>query len=76
MLGNAWEWCSDGYGEVYPTGRVQDPQGPSSDSARVLRGASWGDYPARVRSAGRGRGTPDYRVNIIGFRVVWVAPLK
>ena len=76
MLGNAWEWCSDGYGEVYPTGRVQDPQGSSSGSARVLRGASWFDYPPGVRSAGRGRHTPDDRGNGSGFRVVWVAPLK
>ena len=36
---------------------------------RLLRGGSWHDLPAVCRSAFRGINHPDYRDNIIGFRV-------
>ena len=55
MLGNAWEWCNDGYDE-YPNGSVVDPWSPPDGPTRVLRGGGV-DFPARSsRAANRGGG--------------------
>ena len=71
MHGNVWEWTQDcwhgGYsgaptdGSAWTTG--------CSGSGRVLRGGSWLNGPAYLRSAGRIRDTPDIRVNYIGLRL-------
>ncbi len=69
MHGNVREWCQDWFGE-YPSGTVTDPTGPRSGEYRVLRGGSWYGNPRYCRSANRLRGTPGYRINFNGFRVV------
>ena len=68
MHGNASEWCSDWY-EDYPDGDVTNPQGPSSGSSRVYRGGSWSRTAGNCRSAFRGRGSPLFRDDSLGFRV-------
>ena len=69
MIGNVWEWCADWY-DVYPTGSVSDPQGPTSDDFRVLRGGCWGNYSARrCRSADRNCLDPGDRGYDYGFRL-------
>ena len=68
MNGNVWEWCNDWYGS-YRSGAHSDPTGPSSGSARVLRGGSWGCYPTHCRSASRNSVSPTYRYSSIGLRV-------
>jgi formylglycine-generating enzyme required for sulfatase activity len=70
MSGNVWEWCEAWF---------DNPQGPSGDSNRVLRGGSWGSSRVEradswfhetgsVRVADRFRITPKVRYDL-GFRL-------
>ena len=77
MHGNVLEWCADHWHENYE-GAPEDGRAWIDDEAnetkndmniRLLRGASWFDVPWGCRSACRGRGFPDYRYVLIGFRV-------
>ena len=67
MVGNAWEWTGDWYGE-YPTSWVTDPQGPSTGSYRVFRGGRGGlsSGLSRCRFAARGYDN----LTRVGFRLV------
>ena len=70
MHGNVSEWTADRYQEAYPTGNpVVDPTGPASGPRRVLRGGSWRNPGAALRSADRYGVTPSYRIYSFGFRV-------
>ena len=69
MIGNAWVWCADRYADD-PTDAVTDPQGATYGVSRVLRGGSWDNYPSNCRAAIRYNLSPDYRLNILGLRVV------
>jgi formylglycine-generating enzyme required for sulfatase activity len=68
MLGNAWEWVEDRYGE-YPEQVMTDPRGPETGTARVVRGGSWGgNDPSWVRGAFRGWDEPGLSDDFVGFR--------
>jgi formylglycine-generating enzyme required for sulfatase activity len=58
MAGNVWEWTDSWY--------------DSSRSNRVLRGGSWFNTAVYCRSAYRFSFHPDYRLNYVGFRLVFV----
>jgi sulfatase modifying factor 1 len=57
ILGNVAEFCSDWYAEdayaQYPEGMQNNPTGPSSGEEHVVRGGSYRDDAANVRSASR-----------------------
>ena len=68
MHGNVLEWTADWYGS-YSSASVIDPGGSASGSLRVLRGGSWNNDGANLRSAMRFYITPSSRYIAVGFRV-------
>jgi len=70
MAGNVWEWCSDWYQANYYKGSpLKNPAGPSSGTARVVRGGSWLFVGDALRCAGRFHYSPEPGC-CVGFRCV------
>ncbi|HSA34030.1 MAG TPA: formylglycine-generating enzyme family protein [bacterium] len=55
MIGNVWEWVNDWYASgYYASSPTNDPTGPETGDARVLRGGSWRSYDDnRLRASSR-----------------------
>jgi formylglycine-generating enzyme required for sulfatase activity len=68
--GNVWEWTEDCWNEKNAGNPGDGTARVAGDcSLRVLRGASWNNYPHTLRSARRSMEPPGNRLNSIGFRV-------
>lgn len=71
LTGNVWEWTQDLWHDCYD-GAPADGSAWTKDGDRpllVIRGGSWFNVPANLRSAGRLGGAPDFRFDNLGFRL-------
>jgi len=70
MLGNLWEWTCSEYAEDFG-GQEREclSKNRASGAHLVFRGGSWSHLPPWVRAASRTWFAPDYRFNIVGFRL-------
>ncbi len=74
VLGNTWEWLADCWNETYAGAPADGSAWTKGDcSKRVMRGGSWSNLPAFIRSAARSRGDAggadfDYS-SYVGFRL-------
>ena len=75
LAGNVWEWT----GSVYSPYRYRADDGrenpEDAEARRVVRGGSWDDDRGDARSACRDDGSPGYRGDGLGLRLVCVAPI-
>ncbi|MBM4124724.1 MAG: formylglycine-generating enzyme family protein [Nitrospira sp.] len=75
MAGNAAEWVADWYDrEYYQKSPARNPKGPGSGDKRVIRGGSWNDPPANIRTTARVSAEPDFQDRAIGARCAMDVP--
>ena len=72
MHGNVAEWVEDIWHSDYQGAPTDGSAWQSGDKVarRVIRGGSWADEPANIRSAHRASTPPAEQHNSVGFRVV------
>ena len=67
-MGNVWEWTCSAYDPRYG-GAEQKCTEKNITGPLAVRGGSWDNRPARVRSANRDWSDPTYRSGLQGFRL-------
>ena len=71
MVGNAWEWTADWYGEdTYAHSPLADPHGPADGEVKVRRGGSWHTWSLYARCAFRNWNATGTRYPLVGMRLV------
>jgi len=72
MAGNVWEWVADRYGATYYAASPNhNPTGPEQGDLRVMRGGSYLDDYATIRSSNRGALVPETTDDYFGFRCAY-----
>jgi len=70
MIGNAWEWVADCYGDSYSGAPADGAAVSASECAeRTVRGGGWISPLKGTRVAMRAKLAPDDQANFVGFRV-------
>lgn len=71
MAGNLSEWVSDWYGSTYYSNSPsENPTGPAYGESRVVRGGSWSNNAAELRTTVRFSDDPNFSEHLNGFRCV------
>ena len=72
MTGNVWEWVSDWHAaDYYASSPAENPSGPETGLARVVRGGSWLFDAKHARAANRRSDGPLITKPDYGFRCVF-----
>jgi formylglycine-generating enzyme required for sulfatase activity len=67
--GNMWEFCEDWWdADYFKSSPAQDPKGPKSGRARVVKGGSWDSRPTVLSASSRNFAYTGYREGDFGFR--------
>ena len=62
-------WLTGTIHDYYAVSPTEDPQGPATGTVKVLRGGAWLLFPEFCRVSYRFRNNPNFRFNLIGFRL-------
>ena len=68
LAGNASEWCADWYAALPEDRRLENPKGPDTGTARVVKGGAWNLAAASLRAYNRWQMATTKRQASVGFR--------